>query len=138
MVKNTHIISMLTINNLRVSNYRAFREYRCHNNHLTNQLINHLTRSVITELLSICQVENLYSSFKVIRLAQGPVFSPCMLPTVDRGQFSIDELCERRSQGGTGFYGVQHLSRVPNGVKIEDSLGRRWRVIRIPFFWEEA
>ncbi len=46
MVKNTHIISMLKINNQRVSNYRDLREYRCHNNHLTNQLINYLTRSV--------------------------------------------------------------------------------------------
>ncbi len=47
MVKNTHIISMLEINNLRVSNYCALMEYRCHNNHLTNQLINHFTRSEI-------------------------------------------------------------------------------------------
>ncbi len=51
MVKNTHIISMLKINNLRVSYYRAFREYRCHNNHLTNQLINNLTRSELMKFM---------------------------------------------------------------------------------------
>ena len=69
MVKNTHIISMLKINNLRVSNCRALREYGCHNNHLTNQLIDHLTRSELapnlwTLNLWTCETLNRYILLK--------------------------------------------------------------------------
>ena len=47
---------MLEINNIRVSNCRALRQSWFHNSHLTNQLMDHLTRS---DLKSIAEVEKI-------------------------------------------------------------------------------
>ena len=47
MVKNTHTISMLKMNNIQVSNYRAILYCWCYKNHLTNKRIDHLTRSLL-------------------------------------------------------------------------------------------